>query len=84
MKSNQPRPGLELVSPRPFPMTITITVQIPPYIVYRCHGISFKHADTLKIAGWLIGWLAGKLVLEDVRLFKTEVIFLVITLFDGF
>ena len=30
MKCNQPRPGFELVSPCPFPTTITITQQAPP------------------------------------------------------
>ncbi len=31
MKCNQPRPGLELISPCPFPTTITITTQAPPF-----------------------------------------------------
>ena len=30
MKCNQSRPGLELVSPCPFPTTITTTPQAPP------------------------------------------------------
>ena len=32
MKCNQSRPGFELVSPCPFPTTITITPRAPPYI----------------------------------------------------
>ena len=32
MKCNQPRQGFELVSPCPFPTTITITPRAPPYI----------------------------------------------------
>ena len=32
MKCNQSRPGIELVSPCPFPTTITITPRAPPFI----------------------------------------------------
>ena len=36
MKCNQSRPGFELVSPCPFPTTITITPRAPPIYIYMC------------------------------------------------
>ena len=46
MKCNQSRPGLELVSPCPFPKTITITPRAPPILwtlsmFYACEYLGF-------------------------------------------
>ena len=49
MKCNQSRPGFELESPCPFPMTITITPQAPPALdrkhpsLVKRKGIIFHH-----------------------------------------
>ena len=40
MKCNQPRPGFELVSPCPFPSTITITLRAPPSL-WTCLSFCF-------------------------------------------
>ena len=45
MKCNQSRPGFELVSPCPFPTTITITPRTP-HIIYS-HNTTAEHNQTL-------------------------------------
>ena len=37
MKCNQSRPGFELVSPCPYPTTITITPRAPPMFLFNSH-----------------------------------------------
>ena len=39
MKCNKWRPGFELVSPCPFPATITITLRAPPFFYWYSFGI---------------------------------------------
>ena len=47
MKCNQPRPGFELVSPCPFPTTITITPRAPPKWYYLTHSWEDKGVHTI-------------------------------------
>ena len=56
MKCNQSRRGFELVSPCPFPTTITITPRAPPCRLYSCPWTRndrqhFRHACESRL-GW--------------------------------
>ena len=46
MKCNQPRPGFELMSPCPFPTTITITPWAPPFTYWHINSLWVDNAKT--------------------------------------